>query len=161
MRRFGDLALVAGLFVGFVCAQFTPPLPATSGGTSTLISQTLAAYTSYQPTNTWTIPTYTGTGGCSLGMGAAAATQTAGGYGGVYQDYWGGYWEVACDQYFSGTTYYDGSPFYEGTNTQGMIACFNGCAKRPGCSAFAFYGSQTSSSVAPTATSWTGGGRCV
>ncbi|KAI7566524.1 hypothetical protein KC343_g5385, partial [Hortaea werneckii] len=83
-------------------------------------------------------------------MGAAAATATAGGQGGVYQDRYGGYWEMDCGYYFSGNTYYDGA--YQGTNGIGVYSCFNGCANRPGCVGFTYYGTSTG----PT----TGGGRC-
>ncbi|KAI7550479.1 hypothetical protein KC317_g14262, partial [Hortaea werneckii] len=83
-------------------------------------------------------------------MGAAAATATAGGQGGVYQDRYGGYWEMDCGYYFSGSPYYDGA--YQGTNGIGVYSCFNGCANRPGCVGFTYYGTSTG----PT----TGGGRC-
>ncbi|KAI7359325.1 hypothetical protein KC354_g9411 [Hortaea werneckii] len=83
-------------------------------------------------------------------MGAAAATATAGGQGGVYQDRYGGYWEMDCGYYFSGSTYWDGA--YQGTNGIGVYSCFNGCANRPGCVGFTYYGTSTG----PT----TGGGRC-
>lgn len=53
-------------------------------------STTLSAYTSYQPTNTWTI----NSGSCASGMGPAAATATAGGQGGVYTDIYNSYWEM-------------------------------------------------------------------
>ncbi|KAI7471965.1 hypothetical protein KC367_g4425 [Hortaea werneckii] len=110
------------------------------------MSRTLSALQTYQPTNTWTIPN----GACSVGMGAAAATATAGGQGGVYQDRYGGYWEMDCGYYFSGSTYWDGA--YQGTNGIGVYSCFNGCANRPGCVGFTYYGTSTG----PT----TGGGRC-
>ncbi|GAB1736020.1 hypothetical protein NU219Hw_g6074t1 [Hortaea werneckii] len=83
-------------------------------------------------------------------MGAAAATATAGGQGGVYQDRYGGYWEMDCGYYFSGSPYYDGA--YQGTNGIGVFSCFNGCANRPGCVGFTYFGSSTG----PT----TGSGRC-
>lgn len=82
MRWLRISALVAGL-VSSACAQV-------SGGTTTTLSSTLAAPTSYQPTNIWTQPS----GACSLGMGAAAATATPGAQGGVYQDKYGSYWEM-------------------------------------------------------------------
>ncbi|KAI6887118.1 short chain dehydrogenase [Hortaea werneckii] len=134
MRRIAALALVAGRLLNSVSAQ------------STTISRTLSALQTYQPTNTWTVPN----GACSVGMGAAAATATAGGQGGVYQDRYGGYWEMDCGYYFSGSTYYDGA--YQGTNGIGVYSCFNGCANRPGCVGFTYYGTSTG----PT----TGGGRC-
>ncbi|KAI7471998.1 hypothetical protein KC351_g11854 [Hortaea werneckii] len=83
-------------------------------------------------------------------MGAVAATATAGGQGGVYQDRYGGYWEMDCGYYFSGSPYYDGA--YQGTNGIGVYSCFNGCANRPGCVGFTYFGSSTG----PT----TGSGRC-
>ncbi|KAI7164171.1 hypothetical protein KC349_g866 [Hortaea werneckii] len=83
-------------------------------------------------------------------MGAAAATATAGGQGGVYQDRYGGYWEMDCGYYFSGSPYYDGA--YQGTNGIGVFSCFNGCANRPGCVGFTYFGSSTGAT--------TGSGRC-
>lgn len=140
MRRSGVLAFVATLLMSSASAQ-------TSGGTTTTISRSLAASTTYVPTNTWTIPA----GSCSAGMGPAAATATAGGTGGVFQDKFGGYWETECDYVYAGSTLYDGT--YEGTNGQGIYACYNGCANRPGCTGFSFYGTTTGPA--------TGGGRCL
>lgn len=135
MRRIAALALVAGRLLASVSAQ------------STTISRTLSALQTYQPTNTWTVPN----GACSVGMGAAAATATAGGQGGVYQDRYGGYWEMDCGYYFSGSPYYDGA--YVGTNGIGVYSCFNGCANRPGCVGFTYYGTSTGPA--------TGAGRCL
>lgn len=61
-------------------------------------STTLSAYTSYQPTNTWTI----NSGSCASGMGPAAATATAGGQGGVYTDIYNSYWEMVSSSSHQG-----------------------------------------------------------
>ena len=55
-------------------------------------------------------------------MGAAAATATAGGTGGVYQDQFVAYWETNCDYYYSGgASTYDNT--YEQTGGTGIVAC--------------------------------------
>ncbi|GAB1729361.1 hypothetical protein NU195Hw_Modified_146t1 [Hortaea werneckii] len=102
-------------------------------------STTLSAYTSYQPTNTWTI----NSGSCASGMGPAAATATAGGQGGVYTDIYNSYWEMDCDYAFSGTDNYDGATTGSGTGSLGVYGCFNGCAQRPNCIGFSYYGTQS------------------
>lgn len=81
---------------------------------------------------------------CSAGNPGATASPgaTVGLYGGgTYQDPYGDYWEVDCGYLFNSTTYYE-YPL-PGTRSQGMYACFNGCAARPNCVAFNFYGYQT------------------
>ncbi|KAK4547046.1 hypothetical protein LTR36_001267 [Oleoguttula mirabilis] len=113
MRRFGVLAFVAGL-LSFAFAQTEST--AIAGGATTTRSTSLAAATTYQPTNTWTIAS----GACSVGMdSAAAATATAGAQGGVFLDKYGGYWEMDCGYQFTGTTYYD-SNNYVGSNNGGV-----------------------------------------
>ncbi|KAI7551626.1 hypothetical protein KC331_g2433 [Hortaea werneckii] len=102
-------------------------------------STTLSAYTSYQPTNTWTI----NSGSCASGMGPAAATATAGGQGGVYTDIYNSYWEMDCDYAFSGADNYDGATTGSGTGSLGVYGCFNGCAQRPNCIGFSYYGTQS------------------
>lgn len=87
-------------------------------------------------------------------MGPAAATATAGGTGGVYSDLWGGYWEMDCDYAFTGATYYDGSTA-PSSNGHGVLSCFDGCANRPGCVAFSYYGTVTGTYPV------TGGGKCL
>lgn len=90
MRRFGVLAIVAGLGSSVIAqSTFTT---AVAGGVTTTISLSDSAGPTYTPTNTWTITS----GACSKGMGAATATATAGGYGGVFEDAYGSYWEMVC-----------------------------------------------------------------
>ncbi|KAK5676194.1 hypothetical protein LTS10_011006 [Elasticomyces elasticus] len=137
MPRSGALAFVAALAAGLATAQS--------------VTTTLSAGTTYEPTVPWTIaggPSPT-TAPC-----AAGAVQTAGpaGYygGGVYTDKYGDFWEMDCDYSFSGTTYYDGT--FAGTNGQGVVACFNGCANRLQCAGFSYYGNAMGNT--------TGSGRC-
>ncbi|KAI7389162.1 hypothetical protein KC328_g8590 [Hortaea werneckii] len=116
----------------------TTASPTTSAATVPY-STTLSAYTSYQPTNTWTI----NSGSCASGMGPAAATATAGGQGGVYTDIYNSYWEMDCDYAFSGADNYDGATTGSGTGSLGVYGCFNGCAQRPNCIGFSYYGTQS------------------
>jgi hypothetical protein len=136
MHRPGVLAFVAWLLVGFTSAQST--------------STTLSAYTSYVPTDTWTIAS----GTCATGMGAAvAATATAGAQGGVFEDKFGNFWEMECGYYFSGTTYYANvAAGAIGTSGQGIYACFDGCANRINCVGFSYYGTVTGATA--------GSGKC-
>ncbi|KAK3674878.1 hypothetical protein LTR78_005222 [Recurvomyces mirabilis] len=120
MRRFGLLAFVAGLWVTLASAQS---------------STTLSAAPTFTPTTAWSIPN----GACSSGGSNAN--------GGVFEDVFGNFWEVSCGQGFSGSNYYDPSPYYETTTGIGMQACFNGCAQRVNCIAFTFYGTTTSGST--------------
>jgi hypothetical protein len=94
MQRFGVAALLAAAFVATVRAQSIYTTP----GLTT--SAPLSASTTYTPTNVWA-PNPT----CSSGSSAVAQN---GGYGGgVYRDDYGTYWEVACGNDWSGSTYYD------------------------------------------------------
>jgi len=141
MRGFRVLAFAAGLLVGLVSAQSS-------------ITPTLSAGPTYQPSVPWTIPTASTP--CSAG---STATATGGYGGGVYQDVFGGYWEVECGYAWTGTTYYDGvnsgpgGSAVIGTTSQGVFACFESCAQRVGCVAFEFFGYSTNTMV--------GSGQCV
>lgn len=53
---------------------------------------------------------------------------------GSFSDAYSAVWNVQCGQDSTGIVY-DGT---EGTNGQGVTACFRGCDKRPGCTAFSF-----------------------
>ncbi|KAI6801364.1 hypothetical protein KC332_g13646 [Hortaea werneckii] len=116
----------------------TTASPTTSAATVPY-STTLSAYTSYQPTNTWTI----NSGSCASGMGPAVAVAAAGGQGGVYTDIYNSYWEMDCDYAFSGADNYDGATTGSGTGSLGVYGCFNGCAQRPNCIGFSYYGTQS------------------
>jgi len=138
MRGFGIAAGVAGLLVGLASAQSS-------------VTPTLAAGPTYQPAVPWT----QGNGPCSAG---STATATGGYGGGVYQDIFGGYWEIECGFAWSSTQYYaaeggPGSQQAPGTAAQGMYACANGCAQRPGCVAYEFFGT--------TSGPHSGSGKCV
>jgi hypothetical protein len=55
--------------------------------------------------------------------------------GGRYTDTYGAEWEVRCQNDLSGV-----STESTGTEAQGIYACWKGCMRRPGCSAFVFDG---------------------
>ena len=132
MWRFGVLALWAANFVSLTSAQ---------------ASTTLAAATTYTPTGIW-YPQPT----CSQGN-TAATTQGVGNYGGgIFEDYWGTFWELDCGYSYSGTTYMDGT--YVGTFGNGIVACFYGCSLRIGCMGFTYV------VVAGQNTGLSGSGRC-
>lgn len=132
------LALLVALCTPFAIAQ-------------TVTTLTLSAGTSYMPTNVWTIPTTTAS--CVAGATAGAVqAYNSPAVGGVFNDINGNYWEVQCGYNFTGTTYWGGETGGLGTNGQGIYACYNGCAKRPGCIGFTFYGYTTGKT--------TGTGKC-
>lgn len=93
---------------------------ATAGGGAGVYAQTST------PTQSWT-PAAT----CSSGL------PTPSSLGGTYTDNFGALWNVECAQDNTGAVY---DPA-EGTNGQGMYACFRGCNSRPGCTAFSYIGS--------------------
>lgn len=109
--------------------------------TTSTASATLTAASTYTPAVPWTIPN----GVCSQG---STATATGGYGGGVFEDVSGNFWEVECNYAWSGSSTYDvipnaNPPNSEDSDAQGIYACFNGCANRPGCVAFEFFGTTT------------------
>ena len=81
------------------------------------------------PSNTWApAPT------CSNGLSPSPVTLQ-----GTYLDQFGANWNVECAQDSDGFVYESNS----GTNGQGIYACFQGCDKRPGCTAFQYTGTVT------------------
>lgn len=141
MRSFAKWAALAPLMATLVSAQ------------QTITTLTISQGTSFFPTNAWTIPTSTAS--CVAGATAGAVqAYNSPAVGGTYQDINGNYWEMQCGYDFSGTGagYYGGETGGVGTFGQGIYACFQGCAKRPGCIGFTFYGFSYSRN--------TGTGRC-
>lgn len=121
-------------------------------GQQTVTTLTISQGTSYFPTNTWTIPVSTAS--CAAGATAGAVqAYNSPAVGGTFQDINGNYWEIQCGYDYTGTTLYPGDGTTgTGTFGQGLYACFQGCAKRPGCMGFVFYGYSYSKT--------TGTGRC-
>lgn len=117
----------------------------------TITTLTISAGTSYFPTNPWTIPTTTASCVAGATVGAVQAYNSPA-VGGTFQDINGNYWEIQCGYDFNGPTYWGGEVGGVGTFGQGLYACFQGCAKRPGCIGFTFYGYSY--------TKTTGTGRC-
>ena len=109
VRRPGVFALWAATFLSLTSAQST----------------TLGVSTTYVPTATWR-PNAVCTQGSSYGGPAP--------YGGVYQDFYGAFWEVQCGYGWSSTNYMDGGAIAApiGTYGQGIATCFMGCDSRIG-----------------------------
>ena len=130
LRRFGVIALLGATFFSLASAQST----------------TLAAYTSYVPTQTWA-PNAVCSAGSSYGGPAP--------YGGIYEDPFGTFFEMQCGYAFAGTTYYDdnNAQVFSGTTSQGIVTCFYACSARIGCMGFTYtFTSQSQGAV--------GAGRC-
>lgn len=89
------------------------------------VTTTATTASTVTPTQTWT-PAAT----CSNGLPTPASL------GGTYNDRYGALWNVECAQDNTGVAY-----DVKGTNSQGVYACFQGCDKRPGCTAWSFIGS--------------------
>jgi len=89
------------------------------------------------PAQTWSA----GQATCSNGLANPAAQPP----GGTFIDQFGANYSVECAQDSTGFVY-DAN---QGTNGQGVYACFQGCDKRPGCVGFYYQGSVSSN--APSA----------
>lgn len=67
----------------------------------------------------------------------------------MYEDPYGNFWEVGCAQDNPGIPYAPGAVqpgTGSGTASQGIYACFKGCAVRPGCYGFVFGGNGAAAS---------------
>jgi hypothetical protein len=57
--------------------------------------------------------------------------------GGNFTDSLGAVWEVKCAMSLSGYSFWD-----DGSNTQGVYACFKACDNRPQCTGFVYIGNE-------------------
>ena len=130
----------------------TSARPSSSSVSSSSSTTSAPATTSVAPTTTTSAPATTSVAPATTTSAAPVVTYAAapvspwspaiscanGGSdtaGGRYTDTYGAEWEVRCQNDLSGV-----STESTGTEAQGIYACWKGCMRRPGCSAFVFDG---------------------